>query len=61
MAINNDVNRLIFFGDSICVGQGVSIHKGWMTRIADRVESLAEPLHHSLCRSRRNIRRRVAT
>lgn len=42
MSTNNDVNHLIFFGDSICVGQGVSIHKGWVTRVAARVESLAE-------------------
>lgn len=26
--------RFVFFGDSICVGQGVSIHKGWVPRIA---------------------------
>ena len=29
--------RLIFFGDSICVGQGVSIHKGWVTRLAAHI------------------------
>lgn len=26
--------RVTFFGDSICVGQGVSIYRGWVTRIA---------------------------
>ncbi|MGH8193721.1 MAG: SGNH/GDSL hydrolase family protein [Woeseiaceae bacterium] len=26
--------RVTFFGDSICVGQGVSIYQGWVTRIA---------------------------
>jgi acyl-CoA thioesterase I len=30
--------RVTFFGDSICVGQGVSIHKGWVTRLAERLD-----------------------
>lgn len=29
--------RLMFFGDSICVGQGVSIHKGWVAQLAAHV------------------------
>ncbi len=33
-------SRLVFFGDSICVGQGISIHKSWVSRIAARIESL---------------------
>jgi acyl-CoA thioesterase-1 len=32
--------RLVFFGDSICVGQGVSIHLGWVTRIAAQLNQL---------------------
>jgi acyl-CoA thioesterase-1 len=36
--------RLVFFGDSICVGQGVSLHKGWVPRLAAHVESLAHSL-----------------
>lgn len=35
------VERLVFFGDSICVGQGVSLHKGWVTRLAAYVDDLA--------------------
>jgi acyl-CoA thioesterase I len=31
-------NRVVFFGDSICVGQGVSIHRGWVPRLAAHVE-----------------------
>lgn len=34
--------RLVFFGDSICVGQGVSIHKGWVTRLAAHISELCE-------------------
>ena len=34
--------RIVFFGDSICVGQGVSIHKGWVTRIAARISEIGE-------------------
>ena len=26
--------HILFFGDSICVGQGVSIYKGWVTKLA---------------------------
>lgn len=31
-----------FFGDSICFGQGVSIHKGWVPRISARLEQLGK-------------------
>lgn len=34
--------RLVFFGDSICVGQGVSIHKGWVTRVAAQLSVLID-------------------
>lgn len=34
--------RVTFFGDSICVGQGVSIYSGWVTRIAGQLEQVAE-------------------
>jgi lysophospholipase L1-like esterase len=39
-AINNNPVRVTFFGDSICVGQGVSIYRGWVTRVAARLEEL---------------------
>lgn len=38
--MNAQQERLIFFGDSICVGQGVSIHKGWVTRLAAHITDL---------------------
>ncbi|WP_422022681.1 SGNH/GDSL hydrolase family protein [Pyruvatibacter mobilis] len=30
--------RVTFFGDSICVGQGVSIYRGWVTRLAEELD-----------------------
>ena len=33
--------RVFFFGDSICFGQGVSIHKGWVPRISAKLEELS--------------------
>jgi acyl-CoA thioesterase I len=32
--------RFFFFGDSICFGQGVSIHSGWVPRISARLEAM---------------------
>ncbi|MFN7178299.1 SGNH/GDSL hydrolase family protein [Hyphomonas sp.] len=31
--------RFAFFGDSICVGQGVSPHRTWAVRLAQRIEA----------------------
>lgn len=35
---------IFFFGDSICFGQGVSIHRGWVTRICSRLEQIGQNL-----------------
>jgi acyl-CoA thioesterase-1 len=32
-----DPIKVTFFGDSICVGQGISIYRGWVTRLAQRL------------------------
>jgi lysophospholipase L1-like esterase len=32
--------KVTFFGDSICVGQGVSIYRGWVTRIAGDLDQM---------------------
>ncbi|NIN00286.1 MAG: hypothetical protein GTO24_20070 [candidate division Zixibacteria bacterium] len=37
-----EVVKVFFFGDSICVGQYVSIHKGWVTRVSAALSDLAE-------------------
>jgi acyl-CoA thioesterase-1 len=37
--------RTVFFGDSICFGQGVSLHRGWVTRAAAGLAELSERLN----------------
>ena len=34
--------RVIFFGDSVCVGQGVSLYHGWVTRTAQLLDELSQ-------------------
>lgn len=36
--------RMTFFGDSICVGQGISIFRGWVPRIAQELDQLGEAI-----------------
>lgn len=36
--------RVVFFGDSICAGQGISIHHGWVTRISARLAEVSRTL-----------------
>lgn len=33
--------NVFFFGDSVCFGQGISLHKGWVPRISARLGELA--------------------
>lgn len=37
---SNNPFRVFFFGDSICFGQGISLHKGWVTRISAELSQL---------------------
>jgi lysophospholipase L1-like esterase len=34
--------KIFFFGDSICVGQHVSLHKGWVPRISAKLSELSK-------------------
>ena len=34
--------KIAFFGDSVCFGQGISIHKGWVTQLSSYLEELGE-------------------
>jgi len=40
--------RITFFGDSIFVGQGVSIYRGWVTRLSQYLESYGEQVGREL-------------
>lgn len=44
MTRNGRAIRVVFFGDSVCFGQGVSIHKGWVPRLSAHLEQLAAGL-----------------
>lgn len=40
--------RIIFFGDSICIGQYVSHHKSWVSMISQRLDGVATILNSSV-------------
>lgn len=40
--------KIIFFGDSICTGQYISLHKGWVAQISKRLEGSAIVLNSSV-------------
>lgn len=40
--------NLLFFGDSICNGQGIAIHKGWVPRLSASLHDEAQSLGCSL-------------
>ena len=42
MKRGHDVTSVIFFGDSICVGQYVSLHSGWVTRISAHLSTIGK-------------------
>jgi acyl-CoA thioesterase-1 len=42
-AISNAI-RVTFFGDSICAGQGVSIYRGWVPRIAKELDDIGREI-----------------
>lgn len=40
--------NIVFFGDSICVGQGVSIYRGWVVRLAEKLELQFTSVSHQI-------------
>jgi acyl-CoA thioesterase-1 len=42
------MKKIFFFGDSICVGQYVSIHKGWVTRVSHELQDKAIVINSSV-------------
>ncbi len=51
--------RITFFGDSICVGQGVSIYRGWVTRIAKYFDEYSSQLGREIVISNASINGRT--
>ena len=41
---HNQCVKIFFFGDSICFGQGVAIHRGWVTKISARLSEVSAEL-----------------
>ena len=41
--------KILFFGDSTCVGQGVSIYEGWVTKIAKELADVTAPDGREIC------------
>ncbi|MBI2809139.1 MAG: hypothetical protein HYX68_29505 [Planctomycetes bacterium] len=40
--------KVLFFGDSICNGQGIAIHKGWVTRLSQSLNDLGQQFGQSI-------------
>ncbi|HZZ79721.1 MAG TPA: SGNH/GDSL hydrolase family protein [Gemmataceae bacterium] len=40
--------HVLFFGDSICNGQGIAIHRGWVTRLSQSLSDLAQARGNNL-------------
>ena len=40
--------NVLFFGDSICNGQGIALHKGWVPRLSAHLADIADELHKPL-------------
>ena len=41
MGLDTKELNVFFFGDSICFGQGVSVHHGWVTHIAEKLNEFS--------------------
>lgn len=51
--------RVTFFGDSTCVGQGVSIYKGWVPQIAKALDNVAESVQREILVSNASVNGRT--
>lgn len=51
--------KVTFFGDSTCVGQGVSIYQGWVTKIAKHLDELGKTLNREILVSNSSINGRT--
>lgn len=47
--------RVVFFGDSICVGQHVSPHRAWVTQVSRRLERVAAEAGVRVCAANASV------
>lgn len=52
--------KVTFFGDSTCVGQGVSIYQGWVTKIAKHFDEYGQKLNREVLVSNSSINGRTS-
>lgn len=55
----NAALKVTFFGDSICVGQGISLYRGWVTQIARHLEELVPRLGREILVSNASVNGRT--
>lgn len=51
--------KVTFFGDSTCVGQGVSIYRGWVTKIAQYLDAYGQNINREILVSNSSINGRT--
>ena len=51
--------KVTFFGDSTCVGQGVSINQGWVTKIAKHLDDYGQRIQREILVSNSSINGRT--
>jgi lysophospholipase L1-like esterase len=51
--------KVTFFGDSTCVGQGVSIYQGWVTKIAKHLNDYEQKINREILVSNSSINGRT--
>lgn len=52
--------KVTFFGDSTCVGQGVSIYQGWVTKIAKHFDEYGHKINREILVSNSSINGRTS-
>lgn len=57
--LSNSPIKVTFFGDSTCVGQGVSIYQGWVTKIAKHLDEYGQKLNREILVSNSSINGRT--
>ena len=51
--------KVTFFGDSTCVGQGVSLYLGWVTRVAQSLDEVSRKIGREIVVSNQSVNGRT--